>query len=182
MSSLRYIYGDVTDPQLTQGEWDNPRPIVIPHVVNDAGVMGAGVAKALYTEWPNVKRDYLYNANTRGLLLCEVIGTIAIPGEIYVQSMVAQSTPGKWKTQRITRTLESGQEFPYAVKRSPIRYGALAKCMIHVGTMARQVRATIHAPRFGSDLAGGNWDVIESLILELWVDRGINVTIYDYKG
>lgn len=180
MATLSYIYGDVTDPQLTQDEWDNPRPIIIPHVVNDAGVMGAGVAKALYTKWPRVKSDYMTRANdgVRGLVLGDIIDTIAESGEIYVASMVAQSTPGKVRAENVHYE-SAGWAY---VQRPPIRYGALVRCMLHVGATARQVQGSIHAPRFGSDLAGGNWETIEQLILELWVGRDIDVTIYDYKG
>lgn len=172
MSTLSYIYGDVTNPQS-----QDDRPIVIPHVVNDAGRMGAGVAKALYTKWPKVREDYMV-AYADGLLnLGNVIDTIAEPGKIYVESMVAQSTPGQYKSQEVlvgSNLLE--------FMRPPIRYGALANCMMHVQALAQQAQASIHAPRFGSDLAGGHWDTIEALILELWVDRDIDVTIYDYKG
>ncbi len=67
----------------------------------------------------------------------------------------------------------------------PIKYSALIKAMNEVGKAAREYAlrnacdVAIHAPKFGSLRAGGNWDVIEELICELW--DGISVTVYEYK-
>jgi hypothetical protein len=37
----------------------------------------------------------------------------------------------------------------------------------------------IHAPKFGSGLAGGNWNFISDLIEDIWSKH--TVYIYDYK-
>lgn len=39
--------------------------------------------------------------------------------------------------------------------------------------------ATVHAPRFGAGLAGGDWTIIERLIQEYLTDGTREVTIYD---
>jgi len=64
--------------------------------------------------------------------------------------------------------------------RPPIRYGALADCMQSVRNVALMAKAEIHCPKFGSDLSGGDWKTVEQLILEFWVDNGINVTVYEF--
>lgn len=66
--------------------------------------------------------------------------------------------------------------------RQPIRYGALAKAMSGLTEIITNAQSPceIHCPKFGSDLAGGNWKVIEAMILELWVDNGIPVTAYEW--
>lgn len=51
----------------------------------------------------------------------------------------------------------------------------MARSFININKMS------IHCPKFGSLRAGGNWEFILELINETWVDRGINVTIYEYK-
>jgi hypothetical protein len=38
------------------------------------------------------------------------------------------------------------------------------------------IKYEIHAPKFGSGLAGGNWNFIENLIEDIWID--IPVYIY----
>ena len=42
-------------------------------------------------------------------------------------------------------------------------------------------KVEIHAPKFGSGLARGDWDVIEALIVEAWDNEGIPVTIYELE-
>ena len=47
---MKYLHKDITTVE--EG--------VIIHGVNCQGVMGAGVAKALYTKWPRVREEYLH--------------------------------------------------------------------------------------------------------------------------
>jgi hypothetical protein len=47
-----------------------------------------------------------------------------------------------------------------------------------VNVLALEFNATIHAPRFGSGLAGGDWNVIEQIIND---EITVDVTIYDLK-
>lgn len=39
--------------------------------------------------------------------------------------------------------------------------------------------ASVHMPRIGCGLGGGNWEFVESLIVEYLCDRGVPVTVYD---
>ena len=36
----------------------------------------------------------------------------------------------------------------------------------------------IHCPKFGCGIARGDWNIVEKMIKELWVDRGLNVTVW----
>jgi len=67
--------------------------------------------------------------------------------------------------------------------RPPVRYGALASCLRKVADYVTHLPqgTQIHAPKFGAGLAGGNWDFIEELIREEWLDMGIPVTIYSLE-
>jgi len=38
---------------------------------------------------------------------------------------------------------------------------------------------SVHMPRIGSGLAGGNWKIIETIIEETLCKAGIDVTVYD---
>ena len=60
----------------------------------------------------------------------------------------------------------------------PIRYSALVSAMAQVAKFAKQKAVSISCPKFGCGLAGGNWDVIKALIIELWVPVVSNVNIY----
>jgi len=60
----------------------------------------------------------------------------------------------------------------------PLRYGALALCMYKTMLLARTLGFDIACPKFGCGLAGGNWEVIRSMIDEIWEDNGIETKVY----
>jgi hypothetical protein len=50
--------------------------------------------------------------------------------------------------------------------------------MKEVADKAIELQAVIICPKFGAGLAGGSWLQISGLIEELWVKKGIDVTVY----
>jgi hypothetical protein len=70
----------------------------------------------------------------------------------------------------------------------PLNYLALTKAMnnlsqyIHMNTgfINKTENIEIHAPKFGSGLAGGNWNFISDLIEDIW--GKFFVTIYNYPS
>lgn len=139
--------------------------VLIPHVCNNAGVMGAGVARALADAFPGVDKEYRRLCSERdGEVLGHTI-TEHVEPHVYVMNMICQDG------------------FNYG--EPPLRYGALVHCMEAVLHLAKthdemNVKTAVVAPRFGAGLAGGNWDVIRSLVIELWVSRGLTVVIANY--
>lgn len=63
----------------------------------------------------------------------------------------------------------------------PIRYEAVAKCLEKVAEKAKELGASVHMPRIGCGLAGGDWSKIEPLIEESLISSGIAVTVYDFE-
>jgi hypothetical protein len=69
----------------------------------------------------------------------------------------------------------------------PINYAALVRSMIQLsqhiinntGFANKTENIEIHAPKFGSGLAGGNWSFISDLIEDIW--GKYNVFIHDYR-
>lgn len=154
--SFQIIQGDITSP-IGGGTK------VIPHIVSDSGVCGAGVAKAIVKKWPNVLLDIGIVKNSKEWSLGTVVKTNC--GEdIVVVSMVAQ------------KGLKS------RTNPHPIKYAALVRCMNKILEMNYpRYFYSIHCPKFGAGLAGGNWNFIEALIKEIWEDNGIDVTVYEYR-
>ncbi|HJZ91139.1 MAG TPA: hypothetical protein VKE40_09720 [Gemmataceae bacterium] len=62
----------------------------------------------------------------------------------------------------------------------PIRYEAVAECLERVAAKALELGASVHMPRIGCGLAGGEWSKIEPLIEQRLCDRGVAVTVYDF--
>ena len=139
--------------------------LFIPHICNNVGGWGSGFVVPLAKQWPETRQAYISLPNYK-LGETQFVRVTGKPsdypapgGNIWVCNMIAQN-----------HTISP--ENP-----KPIKYAALAQCMQRVAEACRQKTSPeIHAPMFGSGLAGGNWDFIEELIQEIW--NGIPTTIY----
>ena len=194
MNNPRYIVGDLFRLMPNHGPETQTPPVVIPHICNDLGGWGSGFvvplgkrypeAERAYREWhenkfchPTIQSPNYFELGNIQIVTCPAVIGKPDPGDggrpvsqrkaATVINMIAQHGT-------ITRPMDDDPERP------PVRYGALAACMRKVaGYVVRLPQGTsIHAPKFGAGLAGGNWDFIEELIREEWLDRGIPVTIY----
>lgn len=152
--TISYITGDATQPIM--------KPALIMHVCNDVGGWGRGFVLALSKRWKEPERAYRERRAWRlgEVIFARVEGTPGSPDRITVANMVAQHD---------IKTCA-------ACGHVPIRYDALRYCL---ETVARTTpdAYTIHAPRFGSGLAGGDWTVAEAMIEKILKDR--EVYIYD---
>ncbi len=155
MKNLKYVNGDVCNPL---GEDSK----LIIHVVNDMGAMGAGVAKALFSKWYDVRKRYLEWYEKNNQLNLGTIQAIKVEKNIVVINMVAQHKIG------------------YENNLPPIRYDALTQCIIKVQNLAKKYTASVHIPyNMGCGLAGGKWDVVEDIIINNLCKEDIPVVIYD---
>jgi hypothetical protein len=163
--TLKTVKGDVTNPQRTK---DN-EIVVIPHCCNNLGVMGAGVALALKRNWPEVETTYhqysLDLGNVSFYTHKKKNGLI----DVVVANMIGQNG---------TVSIDNSK---------PVKYVALVEAMKRVVRVYKDIslrsgrEVVIHCPKFGSDLAGGNWDFILELIREIWIENGIDVVVYEFE-
>ena len=172
------IKGDVTSPQFT-----SPNEVaIIPHCCNNGvgngiGVMGSGVALSLKNKWPEVYKVYkdMEKENVAGLTnrLGDNSST-CIDDNIIVVNMIGQNGIG-----RRNNTI-------------PLKYVALMNCMIKIRTelissfsydrsQYFDKKPVIHSCKFGSELAGGNFNFILELIREIWLEEGLDVVVYNFK-
>lgn len=133
--------------------------ILIPHVCNNKYVMGSGIAYQLAKRYPVVLQRYKTEKPKLGETQFVFPYTST---KLVVANMVAQ-------------TLYENDEVP-------LKYEYLVSCMRYVRQWMlvkspKQIFYDILTMRFGSGLAGGNVNFIETLMKEMWVDYGINVTI-----
>ena len=67
----------------------------------------------------------------------------------------------------------------YGGSTSPrIRYSALDSALEQLAAIALEKGASVHMPRIGTGQARGSWELIQELIDERLVRRGIPVTVY----
>jgi O-acetyl-ADP-ribose deacetylase (regulator of RNase III) len=166
---LEYVNGDVTKPN---GD-DNK---VIIHCCNDVGGWGAGVVLAISRAWKAPELEYRkWYKKTTGTISNAGLLTECLPlGEIQIvpvaENLAVINMIGQHKTGFDKKS------------RPPIRYNAIKKALKKVCKYCKQNNVSVHAPMFGSDLAGGDWNKIERLIVKHLCKKGVYVTIYEYVG
>ena len=168
---ITHVRGNVCEPLLFD---DNEVPI-IPHCCNNLGQMGKGVALSIRQKWPGA-----YTYYKKGVMQ---LGAISAWVEFTQEDDPPLRTPTVCIFNMIGQDGVVSQDNP-----KPVKYWALAKAMM---TMACKIDAyrisfpdnkfVIHCPKFGSDLAGGNWDFIFELIKEIWVENRWDVVIYEFE-
>lgn len=154
MSKITYIWGDLFEG--IPMPLDRDVSIVIPHICNNIGAWGSGFVVPLGNKYPMSRKVYLAKNEDSGLEL----GTVHyahVDSKVYVANMIAQDGISAKSTGNRHR-----------VNSKPIRYAALCKCLEEVNNQFAD--CDIYAPKFGSGLAGGNWEFIEELIDEILTD------------
>lgn len=152
---ISYLKGDATAPQ-AKG------PKIIAHICNDRGGWGKGFVLAVSRRWPEPEQDYrAWHRYGNDFALGE-IQTVQVLPDTWVCNMIAQ------------HGYKAGSSGP------PIRYDALAKCLSKLADDAGAYKASVHMPKIGSGLAGGDWAKIEPMIALALND--IPTYVYEFKG
>lgn len=142
--NIHYIIGDATKPI--------KNPAIICHVNNDIGGWGRGFVLAVSNVFPEAENAYRsrfksgYPMKLGETQIIEISDNNGQSTGIYVANMVAQ------------HDVKNKNGLP------PIRYGSLRCCLDQVYKSALEYGCTVHMPRIGSDLAGGDWKTVESII------------------
>lgn len=147
LNRINYVKGDATNPQ---GEGIK----IIVHVCNNVGKWGAGFVLALSKKWSEPEKEYR-SKPTHSLGDIQIV---PVDNNILVINMIAQHDVRSYDNPK------------------PIKYPYLTECLKQVNAFAKQINGTIHMPRIGSGLAGGDWNVIEKIIEE---SIEVPVTVYD---
>jgi hypothetical protein len=139
--------------------------IIIPHVCNNVNAFGAGFAEALSDKFPSVKANFHVNGPQK-------LG--------HTQFITAESNNSKNNKIIIANMIAQNGLLNTKNKR-PLHYPSLVKCMYDVNIFCNKIKketefkVQIHAPKFGSGLAGGNWIFISELIDDIWNSQTVFV-------
>lgn len=145
---------------------NNGCTVIMPHVCNNIGAFGAGFSGEIERRFPEVALNFSIGGkikigNTQFVTVVENNNT---KNKLIVANMVAQNEVVSQKNPR------------------PLHYPSLVKCMYAVKELADAIQQTektvrIHAPKFGSGLAGGNWNFIADLIDDIWSTHTVSIHI-----
>lgn len=155
---LEYVKGDATNP-IDTGHANK----AILHVCNDIGLWGAGFVKALSNKWSLPEESYRAwsRGDSRELepFALGRVQTVRLEPNLYVMNMVAQR----------------GVVNEFNPK--PIDYYYLGICLDRIAGRVLSDTTSIHMPRIGCGLAGGKWEIVESLVSAALED--FYVVVYD---
>jgi O-acetyl-ADP-ribose deacetylase (regulator of RNase III) len=132
---------------------------IVAHVCNDIGAWGKGFVVAVSRRWALPEREF--RRVRPGLGETQLV---RVETDVWVANMVGQ--------HGIFRRAGG----------PPIRYEALAECLATVAGHAQRLEASVHMPRIGAGLAGGDWSRIEPMIVAALCAQGIDTTVYDFEA
>ena len=148
--TIEYRIGDATAPV-----GDDPKIII--HCCNDTGGWGRGFVLALSRRWKEPE------ARFRAWIGAKLgdVDLVSVGPSLWVANIIGQ--------HGVVNTKDG----------PPIRYEAIRAGLKRVCELAKLNNASVHGPRLGSALAGGEWELIEAIIQEELCDKDVSVTIYD---
>jgi len=152
---LQHVHGDVLQPK------GGGRRIVCMMVNDAARRWGGGIARIAATRFPGAEAAFAewLSSSPRDQRLGLVHFSPA-SGGVTLASLVAQHGYGSSDKPRI-------------------RYAALGRCLDTVGDEALATEASVHMPRLGTGGAGGDWQVVEQMVNDALVARGVRTIVYD---
>ena len=156
MARVNYIIGDATDPQRHGNK-------IIVHICNDIGGWGKGFVMAISKRWKEPEQKYREWFKSKENFILGQVQFVQVGQELWVANLLGQ--------HKINKD-ENGN--------APIRYEAILLGLEKVGQFAVDINASVHMPRIGCGLAGGNWDRIEPLINKSLLQNEIETYVYDF--
>lgn len=183
---LKYIIEDVRNP-ISSFDLNIKELKVIGHCVNDLGVMGRGVAKALFDKWYQVRSDYINWNKTNNSTEYELEeGGIFDHGLDNSPFELGEVQFVKCENDIVVTNMIAQHDIVMINGVPPFRKEAMESCFNKIVMAAkRHTESTkqlvsIHLPyKVGCDLAGGKWEDVEELIENVLLKAGLSVTIYD---
>jgi O-acetyl-ADP-ribose deacetylase (regulator of RNase III) len=151
-----YVTGDATLPQ------GAGRQIIV-HVCNDVGKWGRGFVLAISQRWPEPELRYRRWAEGEEEPPFELgaVQFVPVGRDLWVANLIGQ------------------HDVRRAGGTPPIRYEAVRLGLARVAVFATDQGASVHMPRIGAGLAGGEWEIIEGIIREELSAKGISATVYE---
>lgn len=142
--ALTYVVGDATKPTGSGVK-------ILAHVCNDKGGWGKGFVRAISARWAKPEKEYRawFKGSDSDFSLGKVQFVEVRDNELFVANMVAQAG------------------YASLANPCPLDYDSLRTCLERVNEEALSMAASVHMPRIGTGLAGGDWAKIEALINEV---------------
>lgn len=163
MHKIGYRTGDATEPHGIGTK-------IIVHCVNDVGAWGAGFVLALSRKWREPERQYhLWHQSGKLDGVPFELGRVQmvkVTSDIFVANLIGQHG---------IRCRQNNGGLP------PVRYEAIRHGLAYIRSHVIMLNASVHMPRIGAGLAGGDWHVIAQIVADEFSVHNIPVTVYDLR-
>lgn len=143
---------------------------VIGQCVNDIGVMGSGVAKAIMDKWPVVREKYLQWAKTIINFKLGSIQILKVEPDTVVCNIIGQKGVGFEEID--------GVRIP-AVRYFAI-YEGLLRLRERINTSENK-NVSVHLPLIGAGLAGGSINQTYQTVWDVFGTSDISCTLYAFS-
>lgn len=148
--NIYFVTGDATEP--IDGVFGIIKPTkIIAHVVNNVGAWGAGFVLAISKKWPEVEKYYRQYYKNYTLGGVQWLDLSAIKKEYFALGI----TIANMFAQHGTLSKSNAH---------PLHYAHLRYCLNSVFSYAQTYNVSVHMPKIGSGLGGGDWDKILEII------------------
>lgn len=153
--------------------------VIVPHVCNNVDVFGGGFAAAVAKNYPAVKENY------------HLLGKTFLKNNFGHVQFIDIPVKNKYGHKLVFANMIAQNGLPDRNnnKKRCLNYAALVRSMISVSSFIKQysdknknaepIHFEIHCPKFGSGIAGGNWNFISDLIEDIWFKH--DVFVYGYN-
>ncbi len=155
-TNIQYLIGDATDPR---GEG----PKLIAHICNDVGGWGRGFVLAISKRWRKPETEYRqwYRDRAENGFDLGALQLVQVEPDLWVVNMIGQ------------RDIKPGPQGP------PVRYDAIEEALGALAREAEAIDASVHMPRIGCGLSGGDWEIVEPIIFRTLCTAGVPTFVYD---
>lgn len=155
--NVEYKTGDATAPIGSGNK-------IIVHVCNDVGGWGRGFVLAISKRWAEPEQRYRswHKGQEKQPFALGEVQFVQVEDPIWIANLIGQ---------RDIRALDG---IP------PVRYEAIREGLQKVALEAKRLNASVHMPRIGCGLAGGDWNVVSKIVEEELANIGVPVTVYDF--
>jgi hypothetical protein len=185
LTKNQYQYALITDAEIFDScierikSCSNKTTIIIPHVCNNLDIFSGGFAKAIGDRFPEVKENY------------HLLGKNFLKNNFGYSQFIRINTKLPLQSKIIACNMICQDGFLSGSKNRALHYGALVSSMYKVKKYINELRTQskddihnieIHAPKFGSGIAGGNWNFISELIEDIWTDLPIYIYQFNNKN
>lgn len=156
-NKLYTIFGDATKPR----GYGNK---IIVQLLNTSGGMGFGFGKSMGTKWPASKQTVLRWKEDKKNYKLGSCKLTKLNEDTYVFQMIAQE--GLFEKNGVI----------------PLKYDVLSNCLKKLSIVSIDLSASIHMPQIGAGQAKGDWNIIQGMIHDELVVKGILTSIYILPG